>query len=244
MGLSDVVWEHLTPIRRAVLDHPFLQGLTSGSLPPEAFARFVVQDALYLREFSRALALAAARAPDAEEIRMFALHAGQAIDVERALHDDLMDALGIDPAVAAGAEPSPSCRAYTSFLLATAALGERHEAVAALLPCYRIYWEVGHALALAGSPDPRYRRWIETYASEEFAAAVTGEMAALDRSGRELASTGRNSALRHAELAARYEWMFWESALRDERWPLPASSTTASAPPAEGPAGALPRPIS
>ncbi len=216
---SETVWAEIAPVHAAILEHPFVRGLTDGSLPEEAFARYVVQDAVYLREYARALALCGARAADVDALRMFCRHAAEAIDVERALHEQLMGALGIDPAVAATAEASPTCLAYTSFLLQACALRERHEAVAAVLPCYWIYWEVGKALVERGSPDPRYATWIDTYAGEEFAQAVEGAIAACDAALEGLNDTAMASARRHALLAARYEWMFWDAAYRDDRWP-------------------------
>ncbi|MDX6644892.1 MAG: hypothetical protein QOK40_619 [Miltoncostaeaceae bacterium] len=219
LTLSEEIWDAIAPAYRAILEHPFVTGLTDGSLPEAAFARYVIQDALYLADYSRALALCAARAGSTDDLRMFCLHAAEAIDVERALHERLMGALGIDPAAAAGAEPSPTCLAYTSFLLQACALRDRHEAVAAVLPCYWIYWEVGRALVARGSPDPRYRAWIEAYAGPEFEEAVLGAIGACDRAGAGLAPAQRAAAIGAALRAATYEWMFWDAALGDERWP-------------------------
>lgn len=217
---SEAIWRDILPVHEAILAHPFLAGLTDGTLPEAAFARYVVQDALYLRDYARALAICGARAPDVEGLRMFCRHAAEAVDVERELHGRLMAELGIPPAEAAGAEPSPTCLAYTSFLLQACTVRERHEAVAAVLPCYWIYWEVGKALAAAGSPDPRYRAWIATYAGAEFGEAVRGAIGATDAVTEGLAPEALGSARRHAVTAARYEWMFWDSAHRGEAWPV------------------------
>jgi len=209
------VWDEIAPIHGAILEHPFVRGLGDGSLPADAFGRYVVQDALFLADYARALALCGARAQDADALRMFCRHAADAIEVERDLHERLMGRLDIDPA---GAEPSPACLGYSSFLLQACALRERHEAIAAILPCYWIYREVGAALAAGGSPDPRYAAWIATYDGDEFAAAAQGAIDAADRALRDLSGAALASALRHARIAARYEWMFWDSAWRGEAW--------------------------
>lgn len=213
------LWTRMEPYYRAVLEHPFLRGLGDGSLPADAFARYVIQDALYLRDYSRALALCAARAADTDTLRMYCLQASEAIDAERALHEELMGALGIDPAAVNATEPSPTCRAYTSFLLGACTVGERHEAFAAVLPCQWIYWEVGRALLERGSPDPRYAAWIATYGSDDFAAAAHGAIAACDAALAGLAGAALARAEEHAVISSRYEWMFWDAAWRDERWP-------------------------
>ena len=64
--------------------------------------------------------------------------------------------------------------------------GSFAEALGAVLPCYWIYWEVGKALLERGSPDPLYRRWIDTYGGEEFAAVVRAVLELTDRLGPEL----------------------------------------------------------
>jgi thiaminase/transcriptional activator TenA len=47
----------------------------------------VFQDALYLREYARALSLAGVRSPDENALVMFNEHSAGAITVERGLHD-------------------------------------------------------------------------------------------------------------------------------------------------------------
>ena len=57
MSFSAELWQAITPIYAAILDHPFVRGLTDGSLSREAFRFYAVQDALYLRDFARALSI-------------------------------------------------------------------------------------------------------------------------------------------------------------------------------------------
>jgi thiaminase/transcriptional activator TenA len=87
MSFTRELWAAMAPIYETILRHPFLTGLTDGSLPREAFRFYAVQDALYLREFARALSLAAARAPEDDWIVMFDEHAAGALKVERSLHE-------------------------------------------------------------------------------------------------------------------------------------------------------------
>ncbi|HAM55750.1 MAG TPA: thiaminase II, partial [Candidatus Rokubacteria bacterium] len=142
MAFTDECWHAIARIYTEILRHPFVTGLTDGSLPRESFRFYAVQDALYLRDFARALSLAAARAPREDWIIMFNEHAAGALKVERTLHESFFRDFGLSPDEVAATPLAPTNLAYTSYLLAVAHGGPFHEALAALLPCYWIYWEV------------------------------------------------------------------------------------------------------
>jgi thiaminase/transcriptional activator TenA len=218
--LSVELWDGITEIYDAILGHPFVTGLADGSLSPSAFAFYVVQDTLYLEQYALALAAVASRAPDGPQAEMFARHAAGVITVERAVHQSLLAELDIDPQAAAAAEPAPTTLAYTSYLLAVTRGRSYAEGVAAVLPCYWIYQEVGRELLRRGSPDPRYRKWIAAYGGEEFAAEVSGVLAVTDALGPVLGTADRAAMHRHFRATSRYEWMFWDMGYREEAWPV------------------------
>jgi thiaminase (transcriptional activator TenA) len=220
MGLTADLWRSIAPIYAAILDHPFVKGLTDGSLPRPSFQFYAVQDALYLREFARALSMAAARAPRDEWIIMFNEHAAGALKVERALHEGFFKEFGLSPDDVASTPLAPTNLAYTSYLLAAAHAAPFHEAVAALLPCYWIYWEVGKALELRQSPDTLYARWIGTYASREFGAVVEAVLDCTDALAAPLGLAELEAMKRHFTTTSRYEWMFWDMGFRREAWPI------------------------
>jgi thiaminase/transcriptional activator TenA len=166
------------------------------------------------------LALAAAKAPDADRIVQFAKAAEGALVVERALHGSFFKQYGITAQLFAQTPLSPACHHYVCYLLATAYAEPYEVLLAALLPCFWIYAEVGrdiHARAAAANP---YRAWIDTYAGEEFHAAVRAMIAATDDAAKEVNSPLR--ARMHAAFtrAAQLEWVFWDSAFRLEAWPV------------------------
>ena len=139
----DVLWTDVEDVYTAILAHPFIAGLTDGTLPREAFRHYIVQDAHYLRGYARALAVCAAKAADPADTVMFAEHAAGALAAEQDLHASLMAEMGPGTGEAAIREVAPTTRAYLSYLLATAYGGSFAEAVGAVLPCYWIYARVG-----------------------------------------------------------------------------------------------------
>lgn len=217
---TDSLWTDSSATYQAILEHPFLLGLTSGSLGPEKFAYYVAQDAHYLRDYARALAVVGAKAPTHAAAGMFARHAAGTVDVELALHTALLPQFGLAPTELDAIAVSPTTLSYTSYLLATVYGGSFTEGLAAVLPCYWIYARVGAALLHSGSPDPRYQRWIDTYAGQEFAVTVAEVLALADSVGLDLGAADDARARQHFLISCRYEWMFWDAAWRLEQWPL------------------------
>jgi len=218
--LSERLWASIASIFRAILDHPFIEGLSDGSLDRAAFRFYVVQDALYLTQYARALSLCAARAPHETAIQMFAEHAAGAIVVERQLHESFFSDFGLTEDQVRRTEMAPTNLAYTSYLLAAGHGGSFPEALGAVLPCYWIYWEVGKVLLERGSPDPLYRRWIETYGGDEFAAVVRAVLRLTDEIGESLSAVEETKVVEHFRTTARFEWMFWDMGYRSEAWPV------------------------
>jgi thiaminase/transcriptional activator TenA len=214
------LWASASPIFEAILEHPFLRGVTDGSLPEERFRFYVKQDSLYLREYARCLALASAKAPISSWCEMFAAHAQSALNVERSLHEAYFADWGLSPADLEATPTTPTTTAYTSYLLRVAGTGTFEETIGAILPCYWIYWEVGKRLIVRGSPNALYQRWIDAYASEQFASAVQRVLDAADRSMADLPAGRLALIRRHSQMPSRYEWMFWDAAFRQETWPV------------------------
>jgi thiaminase/transcriptional activator TenA len=217
---TEQLWEAIVPIYEAILAHPFVEGLTDGRLSRDRFAFYIVQDSIYLRTFAKALSALAARAPDGESTRMFNRHAADAIAVEQSLHDGFVVELGLHPEQVDRAEPSPSNRAYCDFLMASALGLPFHDGLAAVLPCYWIYQRVGQALLPKGSPDPLFSKWIDTYGGEEFDEVVREVLGLTDRIAPGLTEEQRSAMTSRFVTGTRYEWMFWDSAYRLERWPV------------------------
>jgi thiaminase (transcriptional activator TenA) len=211
------LWPDAERVVTAVVAHPFLTGLVDGSLPPDRFAYYLAQDAHYLRDYARALAIVGAKAPTHADTAVLARHAAATADVEVMLHETLLPRLGIERA---DVPVSPTTTAYCSYLLAAAYGDSFAVGLAAVLPCYWIYQRVGAALVERGSPDPRYQLWIDTYAGDEFAATVAEVLALADRAAPEPGGAEAGRAGTRFATTARYEWMFWDAAWRCEQWPV------------------------
>jgi thiaminase/transcriptional activator TenA len=193
------------------LDHPTVRGIADGTLEESSFRAWLAQDYLFLLDYVRLFALAAARAPDAETLGRLVDLAHSTLHEELSLHRAYAASFGLSEADLQGAVKSRTCAAYTDFLLRTAVTGEFAEIVAALLPCMWGYSELGRAMAARGLPaEPRYRRWVQTYADPGFAELASWCAGLLDRATDGLGQ-GRLDACRRAFVTAlEHELAFWD----------------------------------
>jgi thiaminase/transcriptional activator TenA len=217
---SSTAWKRNQAVFDKIIEMPFNTELASGILSEPRFRHYMIQDAHYLEGFARALSLASAKGLNADHVMHFAGAARTAIVVERSLHADYFARFGVSAADFAATEPTPACEHYVSYLLRVAALRPFEVTLAALLPCFWIYREVGrHIHANASAPNP-YQTWIDTYAGVEFAQATDAVIAVTDAVS-DHASQSTLDAMHHAfSRATQLEWMFWDSAYQLRTWPV------------------------
>jgi len=224
MSFTQDLWTMTSDLQDAIRTMPFNTELAQGTLPPEIFREYIIQDAHYLEGFARALALAASRAPDAETIARLAGSANGAIAVERQLHSEYMALYGVSPEDFVATPPSRTCDHYVSFLIRAAAVDPFSVAVASLLPCFWIYQRAGTAIHVQAAAEHPYRAWIDTYASEAFEVSVQGMLDLTDALG-EAADASTQRAMQNAFAAAsRHEWTFWDSAYHRNGWLSPINT--------------------
>ena len=219
-GFSDTAWQRITTLREAIHAMPFNAELAAGTLSVARFRSYIVQDALYLDQYARVLAIAAARRPDINSLNIFANSALGAVAVEQALHKQYLIQFGVDPGSLATAEPSPDCLGYTSFLMTTAYHEPWEVLVAALLPCFWLYWDVGTSIAERTVADNPYRAWIDTYADAGFGEAVRKVIGITDQAAATASAAVRDRMMTAFVRCSQYEWLFWDGAYQQRGWPV------------------------
>ena len=219
MAFTDELYEATRGIWDAQVQHPFVQGISSGTLDPAVFERWVRQDYLYLVEFSRVFAWAAARGDRLESMSWYAAALHLTLNTEMALHREYAARFGITAEELESEQMWPTTRAYTDFLVRTAADGDLADLVAALLPCAWGYVHIAERLAASERPaDQRYADWIEQYASAEFRETAGWLRSEMDRLADGVPAEKRARLTDLFVLSSRYEWQFWEMCWRGETW--------------------------
>ncbi|MEV5573469.1 TenA family protein [Spirillospora sp. NPDC052269] len=199
MGLASHLEELGLPWVERQLAHPTVRGIGRGDLDEAVFRSWLEQDYLFLLDYVRVFSRLAWQAPSG--------HLGDLVDLahatfheELSLHRGLSSEFGADLGGAAKGGP---CTAYTEFLLDSAA--DYGQGLAALYPCMWGYSTLGARLAKNPPSEPRYRRWVDTYADPGFAELTRRIAQMIDEAAPDPAR-----AEAHFLEGMRHELAFWD----------------------------------
>ena len=222
MSFSQDLRQLAKPIWDAQLSHPFVVALGNGTLSEQKFKYYILQDARFLGELARVFAAGALRAPDGQSALRFNKLAEDTIVVERSLHENYGKRWKMTAQRMSSVPMAPTNYAYTRHMLAVAASGTAAEITVVALPCAWVYCVVGQHLLKKGPPpkDHPYRDWLMLYASPEFAEVQQWMRKKVDQWAKTAGHEERRRMEASFVLSSRYEWMFWEMAWNEERWPV------------------------
>ncbi|MCL6626204.1 thiaminase II [Alicyclobacillus shizuokensis] len=220
--VTDWLHEQTHSIWQAAHQHPFVRELGDGTLDVDKFRFYILQDYVYLIDYSKLFAWAAIKAPKLEWASRFAGLLESTLNREMDLHRGYAAQFGISPEELEATEPAPVTVAYTKYVLDAAAHGDLEELLAALLPCAWLYWEVGCGLAKSNrlAPDSLYRAWIEQYADPRFGELTAWLRACLDELAADAPDWRRQRLYDRFITASRFEYMFWDAAYHRSGWPV------------------------
>ncbi|QTE22607.1 thiaminase II [Polaribacter cellanae] len=215
MNWSTNVWKQIQPIYNRILNMPFIAELTDGTLPKEKFKFYMAQDSHYLEHFGRSLSLIASRIENINDTLTFIRFAEGAIVVENALHESYFKDFNLTDK----GSMQPSCHHYAHTLKSTATLANIEVAVAAVLPCFWIYREVGHYITTnLKSVNNPYQKWIDTYGGEEFNTLVEQAIKITDRLALNCTKAQQNLMTDAFITSSHLEYQFWDGAYNLRTW--------------------------
>ena len=218
---TDELKQYAAPIWEADLKHPFVRGIADGSLPTEKFKFYLIQDYLFLLDYSRVFAYGVIKATDEATMAMFSQLLNETLNTEMDLHRGYCEKFGISAAEMETAPMTPTTHAYTRHLLHVAQTGTLADLIAGVLPCQWGYAEIGTTLAeQGGSPEPLYQEWIDMYASPEFLALGEWLRSELNNLTAESSAAEKQRIQQHFLLSSRYEYLFWEMAWTEQAWQI------------------------
>ncbi|KAI5803926.1 Phosphomethylpyrimidine kinase-domain-containing protein [Geopyxis carbonaria] len=164
---------------KAYTEHEFVNQMGLGTLNVECFKNYLVQDYLFLIQFSRSTALGAYKARDIDSIAASAqiiLH----IQREMSLHIGYCESFGLSKAQIESAKETMACTAYTRYVLDVGQSSDRLALQVAMAPCLLGYYAIAERLmadpsTVHGEDENLYYKWIQNYVADDYyQAVVTG----------------------------------------------------------------------
>lgn len=213
---TSIAFRTIDPIMKAVYSHGFTVELIDGILPRDKFLYYMQQDSLYLVAFGRALACVGAKMQQPEDVALMLYFAEQGLLAERELHEFYFKEYQVTPTE----EKGPACFSYCAHLLERAALGSPAEGMAALLPCFWIYREVGNHIRKMADTDNPYFKWIESYSSDVYSITVDKAVALTNRLALSASEDERQRMMDGFIASSRFEHAFWDDAYQLRVWPF------------------------
>ena len=208
LNVSKEIWE-------AYHEHPFVKGIADGSLDKEKFKYYMIQDYLYLIDYTKVFALGAAKAKDLSAMKLFAGYTNAILDGEMDIHRAYMARLGITPEEAETANVALDNLSYTSYMLRVAYEEGQAEVAAAILSC-AVSYEVIAKKIVEKHPEalnhPFYGEWVSGYVADAYHEENQVLIDLMDR----LSDGYSEKQLQHLEeifmVCSRYEMAFWDMA--------------------------------
>lgn len=207
---TDLYW-------KGSFEHPFVKGLVEGTLPIEKFRFYIMQDAYYLRNYTKVLAIAASKATTNEDINHFPETAHHVNEAELALHRTVFKELNVSEQELEEFEPAPAAYNYVSHMYNAAYNGDVAEAFAAMLPCPWLYQEIGEKYKDKKPSVKFYEEWIVMYSDPAYKEKIEVQKTLLNRLAE--GQPEKVSVLKsHFKKSCFYEWKFWEMPWNLEDW--------------------------
>ena len=148
--------------------HDFVNLLSSDSLEEKYFLNYLIQDYLFLIQFSKAWSLAVLKSDTLEEMKIAANTVNDLINFEMELHIKLCGSYNISKNDLESANEENENIAYTRYVLELGYSGDFLDLLSALAPCVLGYGEIGMNGKSLKIKTPMYQKWIDTYSSDEY----------------------------------------------------------------------------
>src|SRR5699024_7679147 len=200
------------------LNHPFVQEIVRGDLPLDTFKYYILQDIYYLKHFGKVHAMAAAQSDDFEVTAMLTEKAKVTAEAELTVHREHAELLNITEDDMKHFKPAPTAYAYTSHLYRAALTGQIGQTVAAILPCYWLYADIGKKNQHAKPEETTYQNWIKMYADDWFQTSTQEQIDLLDQIAEEASDHEKEKIKEQFVIAKEFELAFWEMAYTKEDW--------------------------
>lgn len=202
-------------IWNTILNHRFLRMTADGSIPDNTFKTWMRQDYIFVREAIPFIAILLAKAP--LHLRSNFIDIITGLNTELGMFRKNAEAHGVN---LENITPFPTCHAYSQFLMNTAYQRSFEEGFTVLYAAEKVYLDSWMEVKKNLKAQSPWQEFIDNWTSDGFQQYVDWLASTLD----DLAQGKPAQALEKMEemfiITARYEYLFWEMAAKEEGWPV------------------------
>lgn len=174
MTVTEIMVRDAQPIWAEIMECAFIQGIIDGSLSPEKFKHYTIQDTLYIREFVKVYAYGFINSNDIHIMRRFYDRMKSSLADETTLHIRyLIEEYNLTEDEALNYPMEKENEAYTSYMINIAKEGDAKEALAAVMPCVLSYLDIARyikekAIENNTHAGSHFELWVNEYASQKY----------------------------------------------------------------------------
>ena len=204
-----VLWHDMT-------HHPFVNEMGDGSLAPEKFRRYFLQDYVFVKDLVTMCGQAIAKAPNLDAVSIFNDFLVGILDPENDLFTRAFQKLGASEEEFVSASANPVTRAFGDFIVRTAMEGTFDDIALMLYVTEGTYLDWGKRLkeSATNPQNPIYKEWIDLHGPD-----VLGDLVFWLGDYIDTRSQMSESRSEYIFLTAlRYEYLFWEAAYEEKKW--------------------------
>lgn len=201
------------PVWRACLDTEFLRGVADGTLSENCFKGYIVDDSLYLREYSKVFAWGMIHSQDMEEIRAYYSLLAFVNESEDATRRYYLKRYGITDGQIQPLPLRPENRAYVDAMHAAARAGKgAAQCMMACLPCMLSYGWIFREIIQRHPEVEQTPFWpfVSDYAGKRYDAICKDWAQFTNRVCQDLSPEEKKGCMEIFHACSVHELHFWE----------------------------------
>ncbi len=212
MSVSRRLIEATKDIWDSYYTHPFITGIIDGTLEKEKFAYYMLQDYLYLYEYTKVFAVGVLKAKDEPTMAYFAGLQHYILNGEMEIHRGYMSRLGITQEQLDKLEVELDNQSYTSYMLERSLTGTVRDVFVAVFACAVSYAYIGKYIVENGGDINHefYGEWIKGYSSEDYQKTNLSLMEMVDKACEGISEAEYKSLETIMINCSKYEYLFWD----------------------------------
>ena len=182
----------------------FIKEMINNTLREDIFEFYIHQDAIYLEHYAKSLLIISSKLEDTGYRHFLSDNAISVIKEEISMQQQYtMDKNNNN-------KISPACFMYTNYLLRVSYSEDVSISLAAILPCFWIYWVIGKYIKEQSTENNKYMEWINTYSSDEFEYNINKIIEIINDVAKESSMPVKKKMLTAFTEASKLEYMFWQ----------------------------------